>query len=76
MLCFAGVFLYCTRGLGASDEPGGPCCSVRTECRSLRDAFLRLADADIQIARASRALGRVALGSRLARIHLEARESP
>ena len=75
MRCFVGVFLYCRRGPAGLGEAGGARCSVRTECRSFRDAFLRLADADIRIARTSPALGGVFVGSRLAGTHLEASES-
>ena len=75
MRCFVGVFRRCRWGRGGWCDAGGTGCPLRTEFRSLRDAFLRHADADILIARASKAPRGVVVGFRLAR-NLEARESP
>ena len=77
MPCFGGVFRHWLRGLrGLGDAGGGEQVSP-FERSSDRPAMrsIRQADADIPIARASRAPGGVVVGSRLASIHLEAPES-
>ena len=75
MRCFGGVFRHWLRDLEGLGDSGGLSCFVRAQFLSLRDAFLRQADADIPIVRASQALGRVVVGSRLASIYMEAPES-